>query len=249
MVLKSRELEELRAIAINKSKMAGLGEMAGFVAHEIKNPLAIITTSLSVVKEMIRENRPFNEALPFLENIKTTTSRIDEIVNNLKFYSQDLKDEQMTYQSITEIIKKTVSLSAHKLHLLHSKLEVQYPEKDFQFECRPAEISQALLNLLSNATDAVSNRNERWIRIECHRFNDCFEIRVLNSGPAITSDALNKIMTPYFSTKPKGTGTGLGLSIVRGVVESHNGSLYLDTNSLHTSFNLKFPLSKSRQIA
>jgi C4-dicarboxylate-specific signal transduction histidine kinase len=116
--------------------------------------------------------------------------------------------------------------------------------EDGQVNCRPTQLSQVLLNLLSNAFDAVSALSEKWVRLTVTQEEQKLIIKVIDSGNGIPSDIAEKIMQPFFTTKVIGKGTGLGLSISRGIIESHEGALFYDPSEKNTTFVIELPIHK-----
>ena len=114
---------------------------------------------------------------------------------------------------------------------------------DLPLDCRPVQISQVLLNLLSNALDAVENTENPWIAIEAEAIPEKqeIEIRITDSGPGIPNAVAEKMMNPFFTTKPSGKGTGLGLSISTRIMQEHGGTLRLDRSHPYTQFILRLP--------
>jgi C4-dicarboxylate-specific signal transduction histidine kinase len=117
-----------------------------------------------------------------------------------------------------------------------------------EIEASATQISQVLLNLLTNALDAIAAlpEDQRWVRIE---FNEPeynrFAVAVVDGGRGIPENVAKDIMQPFFTTKETGKGTGLGLSISKGIVENHGGTLHLDQLHENTRFVLELPI---RQI-
>ena len=107
--------------------------------------------------------------------------------------------------------------------------------------------SQVILNLLSNALDAVKNLNEKIVKILCSVENNTIVTRVIDSGLGIPDAIVDRMMTPFFTTKEVGSGTGLGLSISKGIMESMGGSLSYELYENHTSFVATMPLTKRPQ--
>ncbi|HET6283919.1 MAG TPA: ATP-binding protein, partial [Polyangia bacterium] len=107
--------------------------------------------------------------------------------------------------------------------------------------CRSIQISQILLNLLSNAHDAVEKSAAPWVRISVDAEGAQVRIAVIDSGPGVSPALEPRIMEPFFTTKEVGKGTGLGLSVSKGIAESHGGRLSYDRSSAHTRFVLTLP--------
>ena len=97
------------------------------------------------------------------------------------------------------------------------------------------------MNLLNNAFDAISGRNERWIRIESSQDAAGVLVRVTDSGEGISKEVLDQIFDPFYTTKELGKGTGLGLSISATILTGHGGRLYHNADNPNTQFVLAFP--------
>lgn len=109
-------------------------------------------------------------------------------------------------------------------------------------------MSQVILNLISNAIDAIESRpegdkenSEKWIKIHGELDKHLLRLFVVDSGPGIPAAIRDRIMNPFFTTKEVGKGTGLGLSLSKGIAEDHGGDLILDSSAPHTSFILELP--------
>jgi signal transduction histidine kinase len=112
---------------------------------------------------------------------------------------------------------------------------------DLYVECRSVQISQILLNLVSNAHDAALGQPTRWVRISAEVAPAEVSIKVTDSGPGIPPELRPRIMEPFFTTKEFGKGTGLGLSVSKGIAEAHGGRLSYDPSARHTCFVLTLP--------
>jgi C4-dicarboxylate-specific signal transduction histidine kinase len=110
------------------------------------------------------------------------------------------------------------------------------------FNGRRVQISQVLLNLISNSFDAVVEQSDRWIELKVVAGPQQIELSVADSGPTIPADVRARLFEPFFTTKFGNKGTGLGLSISRGIAEDHGGSLRLDEGPT-TRFLLNLPLN------
>lgn len=113
--------------------------------------------------------------------------------------------------------------------------------EDWSLEWRGSQISQAILNRLSNAHDAVVEADVRWVKLAVRDFGDAFELCVTDTRPGIPETGAQKIMAPFFTTKTTGNGTGLGLSISSKIVAEHFGRLYLDRSVPNTRFVVILP--------
>lgn len=241
------QLETTKAKSIASAKLASLGEMAGGVAHEINNPLAIISMNAAQLLELLDDPDATKDELKmFVEKIQKTTARIDRIVKGLKSFARGGELDPFISTSVKSIIENTLELCSEKLkkHAVELRLKNIV---DVSIECREAQIGQVLLNLISNGVDAIDKLSEKWIEIELKDLDGYVVIDVTDSGVGIPDEVAEKIMQPFFTTKDVGKGTGLGLSISKGIIESHKGRFRLDRKSENTRFSILLPkLQKSQ---
>lgn len=233
--------QQMKMIA--SSKLAALGEMAGGLAHEINNPLAIISGRSAQLSMAIRHNQISPELLlEISESIEKTTTRISKIIKGLKAFARDGEHEPEQYFNVDHLIEDTLSFCRERFKSHAITLEVNCPP-GIQMRGRQVQLSQVLLNLLNNSHDAVENLGEKWVRIDVDQGEEQLTVSVTDSGRGIPEHLRFKIMEPFYTTKDPNRGTGLGLSVSAAIVASHGGSLTVDTNSPHTRFVLTFPRS------
>ena len=224
------------------AKMATLGEMAGGIAHEVNTPLAVISLKVEGMLDDIAEGKLSAESCKNdLYLILSTTDRIAKIVTGLRAFARDGTRDPMTEVAVSALFSDVSILCQNRMGLRGVKLSFLAPSDDLKVRGRPTQISQVLLNLLNNAFDATADLPERWINIESKVEGKMVKITVEDSGPGIPPQVLEKLMQPFFTTKPVGKGTGLGLSISKGIIEAHGGKLYVDTSRPNTCFAIELP--------
>lgn len=244
-----RVLKEKSILLTNSAKMSALGEMAGGVAHEINNPLAIISGfSQRLLRKSINGEHDPEALNKGLTTIIETVDRIVEIVDGLRIISRAADHDKKEVVSIIKIVDDSLVLCREKFKNDGISLIHKY-DQNLQLSVlgRATQFSQVLLNLLNNAFDSVCLLEEKWISIEIIPVNDMIKLRITDSGLKITNDIIEKIMNPFFTTKEVGKGTGLGLSISKSIIEDQNGRLYYDSNSPNASFVIELPLAETAE--
>jgi signal transduction histidine kinase len=233
------KLQRTQARAAQGARLAALGEMSSSIAHEIRNPLAAIHIAATQVVE--HANNPA-QIIELGERVQRIVMRASRIIEGLRSFSRDAGGDPFVSTPVERIIADTLELCGKRLADNGVTLTVTGASPDLEVECRSLQLSQVLMNLVSNAYDAVATATaERWVRIEARREGESIELTVSDSGPGIAGELRDRIFEPFFTTKPVDRGTGLGLSLSRGIVEAHHGTLELDTASPCTRFVIRVP--------
>lgn len=243
-----KQLELARAETVHASKLSALGEMAAGIAHEINNPLAIIHGYADRILRF-SENSKLNmtEARRLAEKILQGTARIEKTVKSLAKLSYRKTDDVYERRCISDIINDALNVSNEKFHSSGVNVQVSKSASEIVIECVPIEISQAILNLLNNSFDAIESMDTKWIHIDITDLDPNVEIAIIDSGPGIPIEILDRLWEPFYTSKEVGKGTGLGLAISRRLIEKHDGRLYVDTHSKNTRFVIELPkISKNK---
>lgn len=224
------------------SKMATLGEIAAGIAHEINNPLTIIQARiLTLEKSMQKKNTLDADTSEGFKKIIDTIQRITKIIRGLKFISRDAQLDEPAKTTLSQLLETTMDLCVEKIKSNDIQLIFVNDKDNYELQVKETQIVQVLLNLIHNSLDAVKILPEKWIKIETTTVRESLLIKIKDSGAGISDEILDKIMNPFFTTKPAGQGTGLGLSISKGIIENHGGKLYYNTNSENTEFIIEIP--------
>lgn len=229
---------------IASAKMSSLGEMAGGIAHEINNPLAIILGKTTQIKRRLKEDSNIEQFTEGLLTIEATAKRISAIIKGLSAFSRNAENDSMEKVLVPVLIQDTLELSKERFrfHSINLKYDLRAAEKTY-VNGRAAQLLQVLVNLLNNSYDAIENLPEKWVEIDTEVTDSICRISITDSGPGISLDLVGKIMSPFFSTKSVSKGTGLGLSISKGIIEDHKGRLFYDENCDHTRFVIELPVA------
>jgi C4-dicarboxylate-specific signal transduction histidine kinase len=241
-----RLLDDEKAKTIHASKLSTLGEMAGGIAHEINNPLAIIHGHAEILtrhlsKDIINTDKLKDVAL----KIQETTNRIEKIVKALRTYARDGSKSHFLPCDVRKTVNETLTLCTEKLKNRHIQLIYNPPAHPVMLNCQEVQISQVLLNLIQNAVDALeAQTTKKWIKLEILPVSNTCQIRVTDSGLGIPISLQDKILQPFFTTKDIGKGTGLGLSISSSIVRDHRGRFFYDKDNPNTSFVIEIPITQ-----
>lgn len=241
---KELELQAAQGMLLASAKFASLGEMAGGIAHEINNPLSIINGKADLLLRRLESKGldPENAARD-LNSIIKTTERVANIIRGLKLFSRGDQQEPFVEERVSSLVNDTLALCQERFK--NASIDLRLPDfGDISVECRPTQITQILTNLLNNSYDAILERSEKWISLNVEASPDEVSIAVTDSGDGIPKEILDKLMSPFFTTKARGKGTGLGLSISKSLAESHHGSLTYDPTCKNTRFILRLPKKK-----
>lgn len=236
------KLKEQEVKSLQSERMAFFGKIAGAVAHEINNPLAIIHGSIQLLQRKHSTNQMSPEL--FLKSSKQmmqATQRISSIVKNIQACSTDSSNETRDLVDISDLVENVAQIFSSLARNQNVNFKFTSPQIRAEIECQPTEISQAILNLLMNARDAVAHALDPTILLETKILGDRVLIRVSNNGPTLNSEMREKIWEPFFSTKAEGKSLGLGLSISKAIVKRHGGSIELDKDRMETSFVILIP--------
>ncbi len=239
------ELEHQRALNIEASKLASLGEMAGGIAHELNTPLAIISGRAESIRKLLDKESDFIQVKQKIsdkvDSIDKTAGRIAKIIKGMRQIARNDENEAYAKTQLREIIEDTLSLSQEKVVGNGFQLELDLPPEDLSVECLSTQVSQVLLNLVNNAFDANLGTEKPWIRVAYKDLGEVVQIRVFDSGHGISDEVKQKLFQPFFTTKDVGHGMGLGLSISKSIIEQHNGRLFVDDSETNTCFVIELP--------
>ncbi|MHC1729583.1 MAG: PAS domain S-box protein [Syntrophobacteraceae bacterium] len=242
------EKKKLQAQLMQSQKLESIGTLAGGVAHEINNPLNGIMNYAQLILDRIEPDNPARE---YAGEILRETERIRVIVRNLLTFARHDKHSHSPAQ-MRDVITAVLSLVQAVMRHDQISLELEIPENLPGIKCRSQQIQQVLMNLMTNARDALNERYpgyspEKTLRIAVEVITregrQFIRTTVEDAGTGIPEGVRDRIFDPFFTTKPKEAGTGLGLSISYGIVREHGGELTIESESLrYTRFHMDLPV-------
>ncbi len=239
--------QDMHLQLIHASKLASVGEIATGVAHEINNPLAIITSTSGVIRDML--NPEFNldaspeKILAELDNIDDAAYRARGITRQL--LSLGRKNEPKTFPcNLNKIIDEVIAGVLEKeLEVDDIDLMLDYDADLPEIPLDHDQIRQVFFNLINNAHDAISGPGE--IVITTKSDGETIKVEIKDTGEGMTIDQVKQIFNPFYTTKEVGQGTGLGLSISLNIVESMGGSIEVQSiKGSGSIFTVVLPLEK-----
>lgn len=237
---------------IHNARLVSLGEMATSIAHEINQPLNIISLSLDNIFNEVNSKRPIDEEYMKAksEKIFSNIVRIRNIIDHVRAFSRDHEDYEPSLFDIHESITNAVSMVAEQLKHKAIGLAVNLDKSIQPINGNMYKFEQVILNLLVNARDAVEERKEITLveyhmNIEIQTYQEAQQIviAVKDNGIGIKSNELDKVLMPFYTTKVVGKGTGLGLAICYRIIEEMNGVIEIDSKIyVGTTFRIRLPI-------
>ncbi len=220
---KQAELDASWQHVIRAEKFATVGRLAAGVAHEVGNPL---TALLGYVEIMRDPSMDWDSAQEFLVRMERELRRMDGIIRGLLDYSRR-SPEGVEKVSLAETVNRATELLSAQKRFRNVQVDMSVPD-DFWVAGSENSVVQVLLNLLTNAADAMQAEGRIWVRPR-RAGTDQVELWVCDEGPGIPENLRESIFDPFFTTKDVGDGTGLGLAVSRSLMEAMNGRLDVAT--------------------
>jgi two-component system, NtrC family, sensor kinase len=229
--------EQLR----ENDKLSSIGLLAAGVAHEVNTPL----TGISSYTQMLLAQTPDTDIKhSILEKIKRQTLRASEIVNNLLNFSRTASVE-LHELDINRVLDDTIQLLEPQLRNTKIELKRHYGDHLPATLGNAGKLQQVFMNLLLNARDAMPEGGQLIIRTQTRESSILIDI--IDTGIGIAPENITKIYDPFFTTKGIGQGTGLGLAVSYGIVQEHNGRIFVESKQGEgTRFRIKLPTANHR---
>lgn len=243
---------------IRATQLAEIGEMAAGFAHEINNPLQIIKGEHSLIMSVFNDlpeevttggnSESFSEIRDCLNQIQLQVGRCSEITHAILKFG---RKNEIRYQPLSpgETIPEIISMVEKKAGVHGISITRDISEDSFKFMGDPSQFQQVMLNLFNNAMDAIIERHGASggkLRVESAVRNEkTIEIRICDNGSGIAAENIDKLFSPFFTTKPVGKGTGLGLSVCYGIIKNFGGTMDVESSQgVGTTFVIRLPAIK-----
>ncbi|MCD4717943.1 MAG: GAF domain-containing protein, partial [Desulfobacterales bacterium] len=243
-----QELKEVQEQVIRSEKLASLGKLSATIAHEINNPLSAVLTYIRLLMKLkdrdLLAPKRMEDISRYLSTMESETARCGEIVKNLLAFSRQSK---MTIEenNIEDIIGKTLILVSHDLEMKEIRLVKKIEPGLPKVKCDFKQIQQTLLNLMSNASEAMTKGGILTLKASYPQDDGFLEVLIFDTGCGIPEKDLKNIFEPFFTTKEEGKGVGLGLSVVYGIIARHDGSIEVESEpGKGSSFKVRLPIAR-----
>jgi len=244
--------EELRATTQQlwqAARLAGVGELAASIAHELNNPLGTVSLRVEGILAKTPADDPRRKPLEIIEG---EVERMAGLVSNLLQFSRAGRDQVSTV-NVCEEIERTIDLVAHLLRKRGVRVQTEFAPEVPVIHADRQQLRQVFLNLFTNAIDAMPEGGRLTPRVrpgELPGGIPAVVIEVADTGVGIPPELLGRVFDPFFTTKEEGKGTGLGLAICRRIVDQHRGKIEIDSEvGRGTTIRLVLPVRPDTNVA
>jgi len=240
------EEKRLGRQVLQSEKMAGIGQLAGGVAHELNNPIGVILSFVQLSKADVLAVGD-EDLIDSLEEIEKAAFRCKRIVGSLLDFSRPSPDEDMSLLNLNDVLENAMFLvSTHSATKSLGIAKEFHPELPFVV-ANENQLLQVFVNLIQNAAQAMSGGGTLTLRTKPGGEGKV-SASVTDTGVGIEREALERIFEPFYTTKAPGEGTGLGLSVTYGIVERHKGTIEAESEPGEgTTFVVTLPTERPEE--
>lgn len=225
VILERRQEEQmaLEAQLHQAERLAALGEMTAGVAHEVRNPLGIISSTAELLRERLNRYEPDTRlAQIIVEEADRLNIKVSEFLDFARPREPNLQPCE-----VDKVLDRSIELLHPEIDRLHISVKRDYRTDDKVQAADPGLLHQAFLNILLNAIQAMPDGGALEVSVAAGDNGQGTEIRFQDNGLGIEPETLKKVFNPFYTTKEK--GSGLGLPIVKSIIESHRGAIRIDS--------------------
>jgi two-component system NtrC family sensor kinase len=242
---RTKELEESHAQLVQTEKLASMGKLAGYIAHEINNPVGIIVARAECILMDSEEKNYQNDLIKDIEVIKNHSNRIATITRGMLTFSRKSPAE-FSNVDINVIIDETLLLLENQFLKNNIKIRKYIDRSIPEIQGDKTQLQQVFFNIFSNAMGAMPEGGEIKINTNCGD-DGMVHVLISDSGAGIPKDHLTKIFEPFFTTKHEDKGTGLGLSVTYGIIKDHKGDIIVHSKKDYgATFEIILPMKKEQ---
>ncbi|MDY6990490.1 MAG: PAS domain S-box protein [Thermodesulfobacteriota bacterium] len=230
------EKKEMEEAMLRSEKLSSIGQLAAGLAHELRNPLAVISSCAQFCTENMELEPPVNENL---EMISRSVQRANKLINDLLAFARPSRLEWKDVD-VNDLVTRTWNMAKLEARPFDTKFVLQLEERLPKIVGDEEKLGQVFINLIQNAVQAISGKGRITVRTQVLGPQHQVEVNVIDDGPGVPEDYRYKIFDPFFTTKD--TGTGLGLSICHSIIQQHKGSISMECDDVSgTKFCVRLP--------
>ena len=239
-------LDEERHRLMASQRLNSLAGIASGLAHEINNPLAIISGYAEQLFSQAEKGSLTNERLLFTtRKLIEACERCHRIIEGLKTFARDGSMDPFELCSVNDWVQSTLFLLQERLQAAGIQLIFKPLPQDVKIEGRRLQLTQTLFNLLVNACEAAMQNIAPLVTIEPEEQGSEVKLKIKDNGPGIPEAFHVRIFEPFFTTKDQSRSVGMGLSTAKGMIEQHHGSIEFNSHPGSTCFTIILPKSQS----
>ena len=237
--------EFTRSKIMESERLAIIGQLAAGVAHELNNPLQGIVT----YSHLLLETMPNEEwSKGNLEKIVTQANRCRDIVRGLLDFSRQRKPNKTLYD-VNKVLRECVSLLENQALFHNIQIKEALDPKLPMTVIDPSQIERVFMNIIINAAEAMDGKGLLALTTRLDPVEHFIDVKFTDTGPGITKENLERIFSPFFTTKDAGHGVGLGLAISYGIVREHKGTILVESEvGKGTTFTVRIPVTEEESL-
>ena len=245
---KSQEAEEAKNQLYQSGKMAAVGQLSGTIAHEINNPLTGVLNNIQLLKMMLADGKGFNpeDIKPILDTAEESAARCANISRSLLDFSH-IADGKFNPFQLNEAVEKVITIIGNEMKQHNIFIEKRLDPASPRVRGEIQLLEQVIFDLINNAKYAIQKNPKAkvgmiTIKTDFNPGEKKAYLYISDNGIGIPKENMEKLFTPFFTTKPVGEGTGLGLSIIHSIIRRHNASISVESElGLGTTFKITLP--------
>ncbi|PIV29880.1 MAG: PAS domain-containing sensor histidine kinase [Zetaproteobacteria bacterium CG02_land_8_20_14_3_00_50_9] len=241
-----------KAQTIQASKLATLGEMSTSMAHELNQPLNVMRMALGNCRRKLEKgNTDLEYYLSKVDRVDSQITRMASIVDHMRMFGRKAS-ESFEPLDLREIIEGAFSLMSETLRLAGIEVIRDICADPLPVMGHRIQVEQVLLNLISNAKDAMNSRinlQQKTLHISVECDDTQVIIRLEDNGGGLPEDKINRIFEPFFTTKEAGHGTGLGLSISYVIIKDMHGTITAENTAAGARFTITLPTVQAEPVS
>jgi signal transduction histidine kinase len=236
------ELENSHQRLLLSDKLASVGLLTAGIAHEINNPLFVITGYLDVIRSMLGAGDvSADELAEIVQKLDTASKSIVKLVSGIKTYVR-IEDAALAPIDLNSAIQESLDLVSFLYRQDHITLEIDFAHGHPVILGNIGRLQQVLMNLLSNARDAMESSDDKVITVRTRESGDEVVLEISDTGCGIPLDRLERVFARGYTTKPVGKGSGMGLNLVRQMIREMQGEIDVESEpGRGTTFRVVFP--------